>query len=271
MKIAERRGSSMVRTSHRRIAFMKARPPYNLPLGTVGSPVTHGGLTSSSFCKFILLDLLRFNSKQLSNHTFCELGCARATMSFLAASLSEKARSVVAIEIERTRYDYAVAWRSACQEELSHFSGRTSQYLPSLRHMSFSSRTDTLYNFHLSHRKMIFWANNYNGVWSGDDTQETLEDRIRHCKIGSVVVAFDRMFRDDLAWNEEVYEVVLRKRDLSWSTPRQPRIELDSKTRRTIFKYTKNLGSRGRNDIRPRNLPQAKQIDYPYLNNHWQW
>ena len=172
MKIAQRRGSSMVQSSHRQIAFMKARPPYNLRLGTVGSPVTHGGLTSSSFCKFILLDLLRFNSKQLSNHTFCELGCARASMSFLAASLSEKARSVVAIEIERTRYKYAMAWRSACQEELSHFGGQTSRYLPSLRHMSFSSRTDTLYNFHLRRRKVMFWANNYNGVWSGDDEEQ---------------------------------------------------------------------------------------------------
>ena len=136
-------------------------------------------------------------------YTFCELGCTRVVMSFIVSVHSRFGRTVFTKDKNEDRIAYIQLWRASCARvirasvgpDLSHIH----HYLPRVMHNDFTGDDNVQYNHHIKNCRMAFWANDSNGAWTRDNTvQKNLEAKFVDCKVGSMVVALDRMFLGNL-------------------------------------------------------------------------
>lgn len=227
---------------------------------------------SFSLSLFVVRFVMGLLSRSMDNYTFVELGCARAVMSFIVSAHSALGRAVFALENDQERYDYAAGWRDTCFRALraTGLDGRLlRQYLPRVIHTDFTTLGSREFIHHLRNRRVVFWANNYNGAWSRDNSvQADLERLIGVCKVGSIVVSLDRMFQSDLRWSEEAIKTDATKRDFSWTG----NID-DTRDMPVVFyKYTKTRDEHLPEEDgvhRDRDEPTPKFINYPNRVHNW--
>ena len=89
------------------------------------------------------------------------------------------------------------------------------------------------------------WLNNGQErlvTYSVPNLQGQLEDRLRDCREGSILVSMSRCFRGDRSWHEEGFKMSVLPRDVSWRSRGEEEDNFDglcTEIEETLFKYTK--------------------------------
>ena len=174
---------------------------------------SNGGWCSFALYEWMLISVLKFNSDKFCQHTVIELGCGPGIFSIAASAFSRRARSVIAIDNEPSRISRLLSW--ICSIKRSMENNPQPRRYPTVRLGDFTTDEISCYNHAIQSRKVIIYLNNYCGALTGGDVQRKLEIKLACCCVGSVVLALDRLFYHDSNWEEEIYSVSVRRKDVA--------------------------------------------------------
>ena len=236
-------------------------PPHEGERGSM-RPHLHGGSVSASVRLLVLLSprLLSVNSPEHIRHSVLELGAGSGAFSFTASAVSHNRRRVIAIEIDVQRFDRMERWRRIASRRLG--------WRVPITLRGDYNREQVLPRHEISGRRVLVWLNNAEGILyrNMEGGQAFLEGRLRECRIGSVIVALDRLFRDNLYWHEEAFVTRVRRSDISWMASSSGDRIVDL----PLYKYTLSdhpqPGMRG-DTMRVRN-PPVTRLNNPYFDFH---
>ncbi len=228
----------MRRPRMRLLPYLDNEPPEPNHVGQRGGRRnTHGGTLSERLVYWILMHILKIWMPIYDPFTFIDCGCGSGRICFIVSAVSTVARDCYGIDIDQERIDRAVRWRRRIVEYLQRlYNFSTHHFLPVFWVGDFTTLHTPFYRHAIANRRVIFFCNNYDGVWLEGRVQARLEDIIGQSLVGSIVISLDRMFVDNLFWHEEIYKTDIQRWDLSWTS--------ESSQDRTIsdfyvFKYTK--------------------------------
>lgn len=219
---------------------------------------THGGTLSERLVYWILMHVLMIWMPIYDSFTFIDCGCGSGRICFIVSAVSTVARDCYGIDIDQGRIDRAIRWRRRIMEYLRPlYNFSTHHFLPVFQVGDFTTLDTPFYRHAIKNRRVIFFCNNYDGVWLEGQIQARLEEIIGQARVGSIVVSLYRMFVDNLFWHEEIYKTDIKRWDLSWTS--------ESSQDRTIpdfyvFKYTKCTGEASAQ--RRHDLSKAKYVRF---------
>ena len=209
------------RHQDRRYRHLRSLEPITpVDAGQVGARTdTHGGIISGATCRFILLCVLKIQSKEMEKHSIFEFGSGSGKFAMTASSYCKRGQTVVTIENVPRRVERLRTWRenafAAFRDDLGI--DQPSQYLPQVVEGNFLDTSVRVLRYHMKHRRLIVYCNNAKGVWSKDsDTQHLVERKLSRCKAGSVVVTLDRAFVDNDSWTETIVKTKAPSGHQSW-------------------------------------------------------
>lgn len=200
----------------------------------VGKDVhTNGGSLSSRLNFFIVnsRDLMDANSELNSRKPIIDVGAGYGDFSFEAGVQNEGGRLVFSPEIVPARCAFMRTVVSDVRRDMPSVS------VPTVVEGDFCKEVDETLERALANEQVIIWFNNAEGCMSRNtDIQTRVENKIRGCAVGSILVSLDRVFRDDFSWEEESFVTTVLRRDISWRSNEKGD---DCTTTLPIFKYTK--------------------------------
>ena len=233
---------------------------------------THDGSISPRMAYFVTMHsrLMDIASNTNRRKAVIDLGSGWGNVTFVAASQSHRWRTVIGIEKVPER---VARLREKVQQLIdagAHFA------IPTIVEANFASRTArNVYTAALEEGPIIMWLNNGEDrllTYEVPHLQYALEDRLRDCMEGSILVSMSRCFLSDRTWHEEGFEVEVLQRDVSWrcrGTGDDSDDEDDGRGTETVenlFKYTKRSFpqplAQGET-LRTRRDPDYERLEFP--------
>lgn len=219
---------------------------------------THGGTVSAQLALFIFMHVLPLWRPIYDPFTFIDCGCGSGIVCFIVSAISTTARNCFGIDIDTPRVDRANLWRSRIIAALNHlYNFPIHHFLPVFRVGDFTNLDTPFFRYAIDNRSVIYFCNNYDGVWLDHGIQTMLEHNIGRSRVGSIVISLDRMFRHDLSWHEEIFVTEVQRCDLSWTANSSPEGYIPL----YIFKYTKRGSETQQRRLRS-DLDRATRISF---------
>lgn len=224
---------------------------------------THPGHLSPGLFYFMLChkDLCNLLSPALEKHYVVEAGAGPGYFSIMASLLTGRSTHVLAIELDRNRYNRLNEWI----ESLITSCGYSRRSLPTVKLGDFTSDSIREFESAIRNRKILVYLNNFNGCLSGlDGPEQRLTKKLAECRVGTVVVALGDLFLTDLNWEEERYTVVVPNGDMSWTVN-----NTCSRKELTIYKYTKLDDDPRKFGMHRERNTSPKALRYSFLNKQF--
>lgn len=203
---------------------------------------THDGSISPRLAFFVCMHskLMDISSPANRRKAVIDVGSGSGNVAFVASSQSHSWRTVIGIEIVPERV-------SQLLERVERLRGANAPFaIPTIVHGDFAARgTANPYTAAIDGGPVIMWLNNGQErlvTYSVPNLQGQLEDRLRDCREGSILVSMSRCFRGDRSWHEEGFKMSVLPRDVSWRSRGEEEDEFDglgTEIEETLFKYTK--------------------------------
>ena len=182
---------------------------------------SHGGSIDRNLACFFLSEILRVEANP--EVTVVELGAGRGDFTITACALLRADQNLVTVERDGGRFQRLNYWASQAGALISSntwlFESRGS--VPNVLKGDFARDTIPELDGVLSGGRCFIYCNNADGVWTNDlgkrgTTQSMMEQRLRVCRVGTVLLSFDKCFLDYTTWEEERYVSYVPYGHISW-------------------------------------------------------
>lgn len=222
---------------------------------------SHGGSIDRDVSVFFIVHLLKALTSEFEKHSIVELGGGRGAFLIVACGLLRSGQNLLSIERDPPRANRLTDWATNASTLIDAnpwlFESRGA--VPVVSQADFARERIPELERLAQNGPCIFYCNNANDVWRydidrhGNTTQSLMEDRLRNCHVGSVLLAFDKCFLDDESWDEEVILTRIPLGHITWKT------NSDGEVR--FYRYKKVINGERVRAVRKRRT-RIVQIDF---------